>query len=225
VLEEPGHVNGIHDLGGRHGFGEVVREPEECGFHAPWEGRVHALVAFVLSVGATTVDAFRHGIERLDPVTYLTVGYYGRWLRAIEGACIEAGVVSRDELAVRCRALAEGQTPEPVAPWRRRLQPPSPTYTRQVAAEPRFRRGDPVRARNLHPAGHTRLPGYVRGRRGLVLRSLGGFVFPDTNAHGLGEQPQHLYTVRFDADELWGPEADGPGAVHVDLFDAYLERA
>jgi nitrile hydratase len=220
-------VNGIHDLGGRHGFGEVRREAEESAFHAPWEGRVHALVAFVLGIGATTVDAFRHGIERLDPVTYLTVGYYGRWLRSIEAACIEAGVVSRDELALRCRALSEGQPFEPAAPWQPRRQPtpPSPTYTREVTVEPRFRPGDPVRARNLHPSGHTRLPGYVRGRRGLVVRNLGGFVFPDTNAHGLGEQPQHLYTVRFDASELWGRVADGPGAVHVDLFDTYLERA
>ena len=220
-------MNGIHDLGGMHGFGEVGHDPEERGFHAPWEGRVHAMLGFVLGLGATTIDGFRHGIERLDPVTYLTVGYYGRWLRSIEAACIEAGVVSHDELALRCRALAEGQPLEPATPWRppAQVQPPASTYARKVCDEPRFRPGDPVRARNLNPVGHTRLPGYVRGRRGSILRSLGGFVFPDTNAHGLGEQPQHLYTVRFDANELWGAAADGPGAVHVDLFETYLEPA
>jgi nitrile hydratase len=220
-------VNGIHDLGGMHGFGEVVREPEEPVFHALWEGRVYALVGLVLASGATSVDAFRHGIERLDPVTYLTAGYYGRWLRSLERICAEAGVLDGAELSARSRALAEGRDPEPAAPW----QPPSPTpspglsYSREVASEPRFQPEDRVRARNLNPAGHTRLPGYVRGRQGVVLRALGGFVFPDANAHGRGEQPQHLYTVRFAAEELWGPAADGPGAVHVDLFESYLEPA
>ena len=114
-----------------------------------------------------------------------------------------------------------------LTPWQPRSRAPDPAlgYRRDVGSAPRFRPDDPVRARNLNPAGHTRLPGYVRGRRGVVVRALGGFVFPDTNAHGKGEQPQHLYTVRFPADELWGPSADGPGAVHVDLFESYLEPA
>lgn len=220
-------MNGIHDLGGMHGFGRVEPGPETSPFHEAWEGRVHAMLGFVLGAGVGSVDAFRHAIERLDAVTYLTAGYYGRWLRAVETLCIESGVTTRAELSRRRDALATGDALEPASGWTRPAPPPDPGagYQRAVASAPRFQVGERVRARNLHPAGHTRLPGYVRGRSGEVHRIRGGFVFPDTHAHGRGEQPQHLYTVRFDARALWGPDAEGPGTVHVDLFESYLEKA
>ncbi len=220
-------MNGIHDLGGMHGFGRVEPEPETSAFHEPWQGRVHAMLGLVLASGVGNVDAFRHAIERLDAVTYLSVGYYGRWLRAVETLCIESGVTNPAELSTRRAELAAGEPLEPASAWQRPAPPPDPSagYQRDVGSAPRFQEGDRVRARNLHPAGHTRLPGYVRGREGEVIATRGGFVFPDAHAHGGGEQPQHLYTVRFDARTLWGADAEGPAAVHVDLFESYLEKA
>jgi hypothetical protein len=191
-------VDGIHDLGGMQGFGPVVVEPGEPVFHAPWEGRVFALAGLVIGRGLATPDAFRHAIERLPPVVYLTAGYYGRWLAAVERLLAETGVMA-------------GGPP-----------PATPGAMREIAAAPRFALGEAVIARNVHPAGHTRLPRYVRGKRGVVARVHPAWVFPDTNAHGRGENPQYVYAVRFPARELWGDEADPRAAVHVDVFESQL---
>jgi nitrile hydratase len=198
-------VDGIHDLGGMQGFGPVVVERDEPVFHAPWEGRVFALPGFLIARGFVTVDAFRHAIERLPPAVYLTAGYYGRWLAALERLVIETGIA--------------GAGPLPAGGV------PARGARREVAAAPRFTVGDAVVARDVHPTGHTRLPRYVRGRRGVVARVQGGWVFPDTNAHGLGEKPQHVYAVRFAARELFGDAADARAAVHVDVFESHLEPA
>ena len=189
-------MDGIHDLGGMHGFGAVVVERDERVFHAAWEGRVFALVGLALAGGLANVDAFRHAIERLSPVEYLTAGYYGRWLAALERLVAERGALPR------------------TAPRSAR---------RDATGSPRFAAGDAVIARNVHPAGHTRLPRYVRGRRGVVARVHPVWVFPDTNAHDRGEHPQHVYAVRFAATELWGDDADRAASVYVDLFESYLE--
>jgi len=194
-------VDGIHDLGGMHGFGTVEREPDEPLFHAPWEGRVLAMMGFLLARGIANIDAFRHGIERMPPRAYLANPYYGRWLTAIEGLVREAE--------------ANGRLAPVDAPYR--------GFFRDVAGAPRFRTGDAVAARNLHPAGHTRLPRYVRGRRGTVVRRHPACVFPDTHAHGRGESPQHLYAVRFASSELFGPDAEPNASVTVDLFESYLD--
>ena len=95
-------------------------------------------------------------------------------------------------------------------------------FIRETGATPRFVPGDPVRTRAMHPHGHTRLPRYARGKRGVVHCCHGIHVFPDTNAHGEGEQPQPLYSVRFDARELWGESAEPNQAVHIDLWESYL---
>jgi nitrile hydratase subunit beta len=193
-------VDGIHDLGGMQGFGPVVVEPDEPVFHAPWEGRVFAMAALVMARGIANPDAFRHAIERLPPVVYLSAGYYRRWLAALE------------------RLVGERGDAAPAAPG-------PPGARREVAEAPRFAAGQAVIARDVHPGGHTRLPRYVRGRRGVVARVHPAWVFPDTNAHGQGEQPQHAYAVRFAARELWGDGADARAAIHVDLFESYLEPA
>ena len=190
-------MDGIHDLGGMDGFGAVVVEPEEPVFHAPWEGRVFAMAGLVIGRGVTNPDGFRHAIERLPPLVYLTAGYYGRWLAALE-----------DVLA---RPLV--------------TQPHLRGALREIADTPRFAVGHTVVARNLHPRAHTRLPRYVRGRRGTVTRIHPAWVFPDTNAHGLGENPQYVYSVGFPARELWGPDGDAAVTVHVDLFESYLDAA
>jgi nitrile hydratase len=206
-------------MGGMHGFGPVVVERDEPVFRAPWEGRVLGMAFQVVGFGWTTLDAFRHGIERLAPVEYLTAGYYGRWLAALQTLLAETGVLAAGE--VDARLAGHRLPPRPLPPHELR---PAVGFTRATDTPPRFRAGDAVRGRNLNPAGHTRLARYLRGRRGVVQRAHGAFVFPDTNAHGRGEQPQHLYNVRFDATELWGPAAE-PAAVHADLFESYLDPA
>jgi nitrile hydratase subunit beta len=216
-----GAVNGIHDLGGMHGFGRVVVEPNEPVFHERWEGRMFAVAALLTARGLANADAFRHAIERLPPAVYLTAGYYGRWLAAVERLLVERGILAPGELDARARgehaAGGDGRLPERSGAL--------PGARREVARAPRFAAGQTVVARNLHPAGHTRLPRYVRGRRGIVARVHPAWVFPDSNAHGLGENPQHAYAVRFAARELWGEDADAHAAIHVDLFEAYLEPA
>ena len=192
-------MNGVHDLGGRHGFGRVVAERDEPVFHAAWEGRVFGAVSLMLAAGLANVDRFRHAIERLDPVYYLSAGYYGRWLGALELLVHECG--------------ASG--------WR--LERAAPGTLRPVTAPPRFAAGDAVRTRNHQPAGHTRLPGYARVRRGTIARVHPSFVLPDTNAHGRGENPEWVYAVRFEAAELFGADAEPNACVHVDLFESYLE--
>ena len=194
-------MDGIHDLGGRHGFGGSLAERDEAAFHADWERRVRALAGLLIGQGCWNVDAFRHAIERIPPDDYFRVGYFGRWLLANERLTAEAGGRPR--------------------PGRY----PSATTRRPLEAPPRFRPGDAVVTRNLHRAGHTRLPGYARARRGTVAMLHGGWVFPDTHAHDEGEQPQHVYAVRFEGRELWGEAAEPGTCVHVDLFESYLEPA
>ncbi len=186
-------------MGGMHGFGAVVVERDEAVFHARWEARVRALVSLALGAKISNVDAFRHAIERLEPVEYLSAGYYGRWLGALELLVHEW--------------RARGETPDPGGSG----------SLRPVAHAARFRAGQRVRTRNLQPTGHTRLPGYARGKRGTVAIAHPSFVLPDTNAAGRGEHPEWLYAVRFDAAELFGSGAEPNACVHVDLFASYLE--
>jgi nitrile hydratase len=212
-------VNGIHDMGGMHGFGRVDVEAGEPVFHARWEQRVLGMAFQVIGFGWVNLDAFRHGIERMDPVSYLTAGYYGRWLASLERVLVERGVLSAGDVDARSAGRA---VPAPAgAP-----SGPAPVgsgFVREVARAPRFRIGDAVRARVASPSGHTRLPRYAAGRRGVVHRVQPACVFPDSNAHGLGENPQHLYNVRFAAAELWGDAAESGTTVHIDLFEPYLE--
>ena len=210
-------MDGIHDLGGMHGFGSVAVERDEPVFHARWHRRVLGMVYQVVGFGWTSIDAFRHGIERMAPVAYLTAGYYGRWVSALETVLVDAGVLAAGE--VDARLAGTPLSPATVGPSLR----PVDGFVRARPAPPRFAAGTAVRARTVHPAGHTRLPRYVRGRRGVVHRVHPAFVFPDANAHGRGEDPQYLYTVRFSAAELWGADAERDAAVHVDLFEPYLE--
>jgi nitrile hydratase len=223
-------MDGIHDLGGMHGFGPVEADPAERGFHAPWEPRVVACFEAGLAWPLFTIDEFRHSRERLEPVRYLEASYFEQWLDAVCRLLVEKGVVSDEELEARARGLqahpesdapAGGASPEPPP----RAGVAHKTFRRAVSAPPRFPPGDPVVTRNIHPPGHTRLPRYARDKQGIVARAQGAWVFPDTNAHGLGEAPQHLYSVRFDGAELWGPSAEARVAVYLDLWDGYLDPA
>jgi nitrile hydratase subunit beta len=223
-------MDGIHDLGGMHGFGPVEADPAERGFHAGWEPHVVACVYAAMGWPLCNIDEFRHSRERLAPVRYLEAGYFEQWLEALCQVLVEKGVLSPEELEARTRffrahpegeAPVTGPPPEPPA----RAGDAATTFRRAVEASPRFQPGDRVRTRNLHPKGHTRLPRYARAKQGVVVRAQGAWVFPDTNAHGLGEAPQHLYSVRFDGAELWGASAEARAAVHLDLWESYLDPA
>lgn len=208
-------MNGIHDMGGMTDFGPVRLEPDEPPFHADWERRVLGMVRNVID-GAYNWDEFRFAIERLDPVVYLSASYYERWLTALERYLVEKGVVDEEEL----RERTAGAAPRPG------LSNPGPTALwadhGEAGKEPRYREGDAVVARNVNPIGHTRLPRYVRGKRGRVERFLGAFVMPDRNSLGAGRDNQPVYAVRFEARELWGEEARAGDSVCVDLWESYL---
>lgn len=218
-------MDGIHDLGGMHGFGAVDRggDDGQPRFHAPWEGRVVGAFLLTLLRGWYNIDAWRHGIECLDPVDYLRAPYFERWRCSLEAQLQRAGVLEAGELEARVEALRSGREPASALPAPAAPPLPTPGYQRALERPPRFAVGDPVRPRNLHPSGHTRLPRYVRGRPGRVAGVRGGFVFPDRHALGEGECPQWLYNVRFEAAALWGGDTEPNAAVHLDLFESYLE--
>lgn len=214
------------------GFGAIDPEAEatEPIFHARWEERMLGLTLCAGAVGGWNIDQSRHAREDRHPADYYSSSYYEIWLKGLERLLVERGLVGRDELD-QGRSLRPVPADGPTAPPGRMLTADrvpgvlsrgGPTE-RDVGTEPRFAVGDMVTARTMHPAAHTRLPRYVRGRRGVVEAVRGAHVYPDTNARGEGEQPQWLYTVRFDGAELWGPEAEAGLTVSVDAWEPYLE--
>jgi nitrile hydratase len=220
-------MNGVHDMGGMQDMGPIRHEPDEPTFHEAWEGRVYALMRVLRTrSGPWNLDAFRHGVERLPPVEYLRMSYYERWFAWMGGTVVAAGDVTQAEI--------DGGKRSPGSARQKALLTPDAVHSvvglrasarRNVAVAASFKAGQRVRARNMHPTGHTRLPRYVRGKQGVIVLDRGVFVFPDTNAHQLGEKPQHLYSVRFAARDLWGAQASPRDSVHLDLWDDYLERA
>jgi nitrile hydratase len=215
-------VNGVHDMGGMDGMGPVAPAADDRAFHHTWEGRVHAMT--LASPTRSNIDAGRHQRELIPAPEYLAMTYYEKWFRSLSELLLAHGLVTPGE-------LASGQAvPGPKATPRLPAAEVTATLTRQAsyereAAAPVFEVGDRVRARNLNPAGHTRLPRYVRGHVGVIARRHGAHVFPDANAHGRGEDPRPLYSVRFTARELWGDRGREADTVHVDLWEPYLERA
>jgi nitrile hydratase subunit beta len=224
-------MNGVHDVGGMHGFGPVAREIDEPVFHAAWEGRMFGISRACVITRVFNQDEARHGIERMPPTEYLRASYYERFLSRTLRLLAEKRLISQAEVDARVAALVERpdtplarrENPDLVARVERALRV-RPDYRRPAPA-PRFAVGDRVLTHTLHPPGHTRLPRYARGKLGVVHHVHGGFVFPDTNAHGGGEQPNTLYSVRFDAAELWGPSTEPRAAVYLDLWERYLEPA
>lgn len=208
------------------GFGPVRPEPDEPVFHAEWERRVLANAVATQALGLWSGDASRFARELLPPPRYLTSSYYEIWLAALETVLRERGLVTEDEIAAG-RPLRETPRPERLfeaAIVDAALARGWPS-ARDAGTEPLFAAGDRVRVRNLHPAGHTRLPGYTRNHVGRVETVRGCFVYPDTNAHARGEQPQWCYCVRFEARELWGDGADPTVTVSFDAFEPYLDHA
>jgi len=218
-------VNGPHDLGGQMGFGPVAPETDEPVFHAAWERRALGVTLATGAFGAWTIDESRHARECLHPATYYSASYYEIWIRALETLLERHGFVSTDELEAGHK-LWPGVKPkrvlhkDDVAAVLARGAP----CNREVGAQPKFKAGDRVRTINEHTHGHTRLPRYARGKTGVIEAVREGFVFPDTNAHGKGENPQRVYTVCFDGRDLWGQGADPALTVSIDAWESYLER-
>jgi nitrile hydratase len=218
-------MDGIHDMGGMHGFGKVEAEPNEPVFHAPWEGRCLGLNRALGYTGIWTIDQTRAGIEELPPDVYLSSSYYKKWALRLENLVVAMGLADADEIKAG-HALRPGKT------LKRKLAAADvPTtlsrgsFARPASAAARFKTGDRVRTKNIHPATHTRLPRYARGRTGTVEALRGCHVFPDTAALGQGDHPQWLYTVLFDGRELWGDSAEPALQVSIEAFEPYLEPA
>ena len=219
-------MNGVHDMGGDQGMGPIQYEKDEPVFHAPWEGRVYALNRLLGAWRKWTIDGSRHGIELLSPADYFRMSYYERWLVRTSDISIKTGLVTREEVESGKPAPGSSKATPPVnAANAEAAALIRASARRPVAVAPRFAVGQHVRARNINPAGHTRLPRYARAKSGVVDRDHGVFVFPDTAAHFLGEKPQHVYSVRFSARELWGEQAKPQDAVYLDMWDDYLEPA
>jgi nitrile hydratase subunit beta len=219
-------MNGAQDLGGMMGFGLIQIEQDEPWFHAEWERRAFGLTLAMGATGSWNIDMSRHARESLPPAEYLTSSYYEIWIKGVERLVVAAGLVSKEELT-RGEFLAE---PAPIKRVLKAEDVPEVLARGGPAERPieqpaRFAVGDRVRTRNIHPKGHTRLPRYARGRIGIVQLVHGAHVFPDTNAHGQGEQPQWLYTVCFSGRELWGEQADPTISVSIDAWESYLEPA
>lgn len=219
-------MNGAHDMGGVHGFGAVMPEPDEPVFHDDWERRVLALTLAMGATGEWTLDAARFARENRPPAEYLSKSYYQIWLAGLQQLLVERELVAPGELAAG-RSLRPAKAVERTLAARDTtglLKRGGPT-NRDAPRPARFKVGDQVRAKNMHPVTHTRLPRYVRGHTGTITRVHGCHVFPDSNAHGHGEDPRWLYTVSFQGRELWGAAADPTVTVSVDAFEPYLEPA
>lgn len=219
-------MNGIHDMGGMDGFGKVEPEANEPVFHAPWEGRVIAMMRAMGAAGAWNLDMFRDAREHQPPAFYLGSSYYKSWEQSAETLALSLGYVTPDELASG-RALHPAR-PLPRGMLRAKDAPSAVrrgSYERPSTAPALFKPGDRVRARNMHTTTHTRLPRYARGHLGVVDRVLGCQVFPDSSALGNGDDPQWLYAVVFEGRELWGADSDATLKVSIDAFEPYLERA
>ena len=204
-------MDGMHDMGGRQGFGVIRYTQNAQAFHAEWEVRANSLYAFAVRCGIFNMDEYRHAIERMDPRHYLAASYYERSLTSLATLLVEKGVVTREELEQR----SQGHFPlaAPIAPGRT-----------NVGARERFQPGDRVRVRNEHVPGHIRMPGYIRGKIGVVVSESPVYPFPDAHAHAVDAEDEPTYDVRFRSDELW-PNSAESALVHVGVFQSYLERA
>jgi nitrile hydratase subunit beta len=219
-------MNGVHDMGGMQDMGPIQYEKNEPVFHERWEGRIFALTRALIAFRKWNLDSSRHQIEQLPPADYLRMSYYEKWVARTIEQLTKSNLVAREEI--------ESGTPSPGSPKQTPPLTPEAALTgirsgvpasRDIPLAARFHVSQRVRARNINPVGPTRLVRYARGRSGTIDRDHGVFVFPDTNGLFLGEKPQHLYSVRFSARELWGEQAAPQDSVFIDMWDDYLEAA
>jgi nitrile hydratase subunit beta len=222
-------MNGAHDMGGMQGLGRVEVERNEPVFHKEWEKVVFVMQWTTGFRGLFNTDEFRHSMERMNPVHYLSSRYYEHWLCGMETLLVEKGILSKQELDQRISKFKQGlgtisqrEDPEMTRQVLQVVRNGDSTR-RDISGEPKFEVGGAVKAKNINPTGHTRLPRYLRGKAGTIAQVHGAFVFPDTNAHGLGENPQHVYSVRFDGREVWGETSESGEVLYADLWESYLD--
>lgn len=218
-------MDGIHDLGGRQGFGRVETDEEEVPFHSDWEARAYAIVRAMTKVPGWTLDRFRYTREQIEPSDYLTRPYYDQWIQSYAALMVESGIADLDELST---GKSKGKAPDlnaPAAPGSVDAEKKAAgvTFDRPYDKAFAFAAGEKVKTKPHVPSGHTRLPGYARGQRGVITHVRGAFVLPDRAAEGV-DQPEPLYTVAFAADDLW-PGEGHQHLVHIDLWESYLEPA
>lgn len=218
-------MNGAQDLGGMQAFGPVSHDDDVSLFHADWERRVLAITLAMGATGKWNIDMARAARESMPPVQYLSSTYYEIWFEGLKKLLLSTGLASADEIEAGESKRDAAQVPrvlsaKDVSAALLRGGPAN----RTVSVKARFGIGDSVQARQINPSTHTRLPRYCRGKRGRIVAVHGAHVFPDTNALGLGQQPQWLYTVRFDGAELWGADTTA-ASVCVDCWEPYLIEA
>jgi nitrile hydratase beta subunit len=204
-------MDGIHDLGGKQGFGPIRYTHHASAFHADWDVRANSLYVFAVRRGIFNMDEYRHAIERMDPRHYLTASYYERSLTSLATLLVEKGVVTHAELEQR----AGGRFP---------LATRSAPGRSNAAQRERFVPGDRVRVRDDYVPGHVRMPGYIRGKAGIVVGESPAYPFPDAHAHGVAAEDEPTYDVRFRTEDLW-PNAADRALVHVGVFQSYLVKA
>ena len=213
-------MNGIHDMGGMQGLGEIAYKEGEPGFHEPWEIRLFALVQ------ATQLGGLRPYIENIPAADYLRMNYYERWYTALVERAIERGVLTRSEVeSGRAGPVSAKAAPALTPSVARELLFKTPKTEQDIELAARFHVGERVRGRNIHPTTHTRMPRYTRGKTGVVERDRGIFDLPDSEQLSLESQPQHVYLIRYTARGLWGEEAAAHDSLYIDMWEDYLEPA
>jgi nitrile hydratase beta subunit len=215
-------VNGPQDMGGMMGFGPVRPEVNEPVFHEDWERHVLGLTLAMDACGLWNIDILRHTRECFPAEVYWSVPYYDLRIEAHIKVMLARGLITEAEILaghmqVPPKPVKAVLKAEKVGPLLAKGSP----YIRATEAKPLFKIGDRVKVRNLHPEGHTRLPGYLRGKTGEVVMYHKAHVFPDSNSQGAGENPQHLYAVRFKARDVFGVNTNDD--LQADLFEPYLE--
>ena len=216
-------MDGIHDLGGRQGFGKVDVKEAEQAFHSDWEARAYGIVRAMSKAPGWTIDKFRFTREQIEPADYLTRPYYDQWLQCYAALMVSSGVASVEEIAsghtqTGPADLGPPRGPDAVAGERSDAR----TYfDRPGGPPPVFSVGSAVQTKAHAKSGHTRLPSYIRRHKGEVSHVRGTFVFPDDSAQGI-DHAEQLYTVVFKASEIW-PGEGCTHLVHLDLWESYLD--
>jgi nitrile hydratase subunit beta len=219
-------MNGVHDMGGMHGLGPLAPEQNEPVWHAPWEARVYALSGAMGAWRRWNIDESRHVMERMPAAEYLRVTYYEKWLYGLVEKAVRHGLITQEEAETgRADPASAKATPPLIAEAVPESLARGGPSTRAVERQPIFQVGDAIRTRNIHPLTHTRLPRYARDKQGVVVALHGAHVFPDTNALHQGENAQPLYTIKFQARDLWGATASPRDTVCIDLWEDYLAPA
>ncbi len=228
-------MNGIHDLGGRDGIGAINPTESEPVWKAEWEKHAHTFFPLAFRAGFFGVDSFRYGMEQMDPVEYLTSPYYEHWVHSVTHHGVRKGVLDPEEIEKRTQyylehpdaPLPEDKDPDgELVAFIEAVIPAGAPAGRDTGKTPRFSVGDRVTVVSDAPRGHTRKANYIRGKTGVIELAHGEMIYPDTAGNDLGEAPEHVYTVRFSNEELWGAEAAEPnGSVTFDVWEPYIVPA